>query len=175
MLTKKVEAALLNQIEKEGFSSQLYLAMASWAEMKGFTGCATFLFAQAEEERIHMLKIIHYTNDRRGHAKISNLNEPTNTYANLNELFQLLLEHELSISKSINDLVGICVDEKDFTTQNFLQWYVNEQIEEEKNAQTILDKLEMLGNDPARHYLFDNFMETFAAQLAAAAAKNAKA
>lgn len=155
MLSEKVEKALNEQIEKEAFSSNLYLAMASWAEIKGYSGAADFLYEQADEERMHMLKLFKYVNDREGHAIVSQLDKPDAEFGSVKDMFQKVLEHEKFISKSINDLVGICMDERDFTTANFLQWYVNEQIEEESTARNILDKLNLLGDDKAKLYMFD--------------------
>lgn len=152
-MTTKVEAILNQQIEKEGYSSQLYLAMAVWAENQGFGGIAQWLYAQAEEERLHMLKFIHYINERGAKAVISDIKKPPVDFANVKELFKEVLKHEQFISKSINDIVGVCLDERDFTTQSWVQWFVNEQIEEEASVRGINDKLAMLDNDNL--YIFD--------------------
>ncbi len=162
MLKEKVEAALNAQLAKEAMASQVYLAMASWAEANGYNGTAKFLFVHSDEERQHMLKLFHYINDRGGHAAVPALAAPKSDYSSIKTLFKDLLSHEIKVSESINELVGICLEEKDFTTNNFLQWYVNEQIEEESLARTILDKLELLGDDPARMYLFDRDIQTMA-------------
>ncbi len=161
MLKKRVEEVLNQQIEKEAYSSQLYLAMASWAEQNGYSGSSDWLFRQSNEEREHMLKLFHYINDRGGSAIVSKLEQPPKTYNSLNEIFESVYKHELFISQSINELVGVCIEEKDYTTQQFLQWYVEEQIEEESTAQKILDKLNLLGDDKARLYMFDNDIEKF--------------
>ena len=155
MLTKKVEEALNSQLKLEAESSQAYLAMASWAEIHGLNGVSQFLYTHADEERAHMLKLFGYINDRGGHAIVPALEQPQIKFENVKNVFESVLEHEEGVSKSINNLVGICIDERDFTTQNFLQWYVAEQIEEESLARTILDKLEMLGDDKASMYMFD--------------------
>lgn len=155
MLSKKVETALNDQIKKEAFSSQLYLSMASWAENKGYSGSAEFLYEQAEEERMHMLKLFRYVNDREGHALASEIEAPEQQFENIKQLFEEVFKHEKFISESINELVGLCMDKKDFTTQNFLQWYVTEQIEEESTARSILDRLNLLGEDQSKMYLFD--------------------
>ena len=131
MLSKSIEEALNRQIKVEGDSSQVYLAMASWAEVQGFEGISTFMFAQSEEERMHMLKLVKYINQRGGQAKISAIVEPVLDLSSYKVLFKQLLEHEIKVSESINDLVGIALDERDYATHNFLQWYVAEQIEEE--------------------------------------------
>ena len=161
MLSPVIEEALNNQITVEAQSSQIYLAMASWAEVLGFEGVAQFMYAHSDEERMHMLKLIKYVNQRGGEATIPDVNKPVLDLTNHKSLFKQLLEHEIHISQSINELVGITMDERDFATQNFLQWYVAEQIEEEANARYILDKINLIGDDKGGLYLFDNEMKNF--------------
>ncbi len=159
MLNEKVEKTLNEQIELEQFSSQLYLAMASWAEKNGYNGTANFLYEHSDEEREHMLKLFHYVNDRGSHAIVPQSDKPESEYKSVQKVFEEIYDHEKMISDKINQLVGICYEEKDFTTVNFLQWYVAEQIEEENLFGTILDKLNLLGGDKAKMYMFDNEME----------------
>jgi len=161
MLSNNIEKALNNQIKIEAESSQIYLAMASWAEVKGLNGVATFMYAQSNEERDHMLKLVRYINERGGHALISKLTAPSVEFGSIKEMFQTLFEHEVLVSKSINNLVDITLQEKDYATHNFLQWYVAEQIEEEAQARTILDKINLIGNDKGGLYLFDNDIKQF--------------
>lgn len=155
MLSKIIEKALNNQIRIEAESSQIYLAMACWSEVKGLEGIANFMYTQSQEERDHMLKLIKFVNERGGHAKISQLAEPKIEFDTIKNMFELLLKHEIFVSTSINDLVDITLKEKDYATHNFLQWYVSEQIEEEAVARTILDKINLIGNDKGGLYLFD--------------------
>ena len=162
MLHEKVEKALNKQIELEQFSSQLYLAMASWAEKNGYNGAANFLYLHSDEERQHMLKLFHYVNDRGSHAIVPASEKPDAEYDSIQNVFEKIFEHEQMITSEINNLVGICYEEKDFTTVNFLQWYVQEQIEEENLFGTVLDKLNLLGGDKARLYMFDNELEKLA-------------
>lgn len=156
MLTKKIEDALNVQVTVEAESSQVYLAMASWAETLGFEGVATFMYAHSDEERQHMLKLVKFINERGGHAKVSQLSAPPVSFGSFKEMFQNLFDHEVKVSKSINDLVDITLQEKDYATHNFLQWYVSEQIEEEALARNILDKINLIGDDKGGLYLFDN-------------------
>ncbi|MFN8777038.1 MAG: ferritin [Flavobacteriales bacterium] len=155
MLNKKVEKALNDQIRTEAESSQTYLAMASWADAAGFPGTAGFLFAHSDEERMHMLKLIKFVNDRGGQAIIPALSQPAKDYKSLQNVFRLLNEHEERVTAEIHKVVDTCLREKDYTTHNFMQWYVAEQIEEESLARTILDKLKLLGTDNGAMYLFD--------------------
>jgi len=156
MLSKIIEDALNKQVTVEAASSQVYLAMASWAETLGFEGVATFMYAHSDEEREHMLKLIKFINERGGHAKVSILEAPPAEFGSFKEMFENLFEHEVKVSKSINDLVDITLKQKDYATHNFLQWYVSEQIEEEALARNILDKINLIGDDKGGLYLFDN-------------------
>ena len=155
MLSKKIEEVLNNQIRIEAESSQIYLAMACWAEVKGLEGIANFMYKQSDEEREHMLKLIKFVNERGGHAFISALKAPDVSFKSFKEMFEMLFEHEIFVSESINELVHISLEQKDYATHNFLQWYVSEQIEEEAMARTILDKINLIGDDKGGLYLFD--------------------
>lgn len=156
MLSKKMQDALNEQVKIEGQSSQVYLAMASWAEIQaGIDNITAFFYRHSDEEREHMLKLIHFINDRGGFATIPSFDQPQLTYPSLQHAFKELLEHEIFVSNSINKLVDIALEEKDYATHNFLQWYVAEQIEEEALARTINDKLELIGEDKGGLYLFD--------------------
>ena len=153
MLNKNIENILNVQVEKEAYSSALYLAMASWAETEGLEGIAQWLYMQSDEERMHMLKLVKYINERGGKAAIPALKEPPRAYGAVLEMFQQVLKHEEFITASINDIVALCETEKDFTTHNWVQWFVNEQIEEEANVRRILDKLKLVGD--SHLYMFD--------------------
>ena len=170
MLSKTIEKALNNQIKIEAESSQIYLAMACWAEVKGLEGVAGFMYNQSQEERDHMLKLVKFVNERGGHAQISELKAPNVTFKSFKEMFEMLFNHEVVVSKSINDLVHISLQEKDYATHNFLQWYVSEQIEEEAVARTILDKINLIGDDKGGLYLFDRDIEQLTVNSASSGA-----
>lgn len=156
MLSKSIQEALNEQVKIEAQSSQVYLAMASWAEIQpGIDNVTQFFYRHSEEERTHMLKLIHFINERGGFAVIPSLEQPTLTYPSINHAFKELLKHEIMVSESINKCVDIALTEKDYATHNFLQWYVAEQVEEEALARTLNDKLEMIGDDKSGLYLFD--------------------
>ena len=163
-MNARVEAALNDQIQKEGYSSQFYLAMASWAENNGLNGTSKFLYTHSDEERFHMLKLIKFVNERGGVALVPAIEQPPVDYKDLENVFELLLEHELMVTDSINNLVDICLQEKDYTTHNFVQWYVSEQLEEEALARTILDKLKLIGGDKGGMYMFDRDLENIVSQ-----------
>ncbi len=167
MVSSIIEKALNQQIQIEAESSQIYLAMASWAENQGFEGVASFMYAHSDEERMHMLKLVKFINERGGHAQISQLAKPPVSYGSFKEMFQSLFDHEVMVSQKINDLVHITLEEKDYATHNFLQWYVAEQIEEEALARNILDKINLIGDDKGGLYLFDNDVKLLVGSQAA--------
>jgi ferritin len=156
MLSKTMQEALNNQVKLEAASSHSYLAMASWSEIQpGLDNVAEYFFQQSEEERIHMLKLMRFINERGGFALVPSLEQPILSYKSLKNMFEDFLNQEIAVSNSINDLVERALGEKDYATHNFLQWYVSEQIEEEKSARVLNDKLELIGEDKGGLYLFD--------------------
>ncbi len=166
MFSKKVEEGLNQQVKVEAESSQFYLAMASWSENQGLNGTAAFLYQHADEERFHMLKLIKFINERGGRAVIPSLKQPPTEFESINNVFQNLLDHEIAVTKAINEVVDICLKEKDYTTHNFMQWYVAEQIEEESLARTLMDKLQLIGDNKSGLYLFDRDLESIVADEA---------
>lgn len=155
MLHEQITSALNEQVELEAQSSHTYLAMAVWAEIHGYDGTASFLYEHAEEERMHMLKLMRFINERGGVAAVPPLSAPAVDYSGLEVIFRTILEHETTVTASINAVVDQCLSLKDYTTHNFMQWYVAEQIEEEAMARKVLDKLALVGGDQGALYLFD--------------------
>ncbi len=145
MLSKKIQTALNNQVAEEVSTSHYYLSMASWCDMSGLHGSAKYLYQQSESERMHMMKLFHYVNDAGGHALAPAVKQPVHEFKALPAVFELVLEHETHVTKTINALVAACVDEKDYSTFNFLQWYVAEQHEEERQLKLILDLMKVAG------------------------------
>jgi ferritin len=163
MLKKKVENALVKQIQLEEHSSRIYMAMASWCEVSGFSGAAKFLYHHSDEERMHMTKMIKYVNDKGGHAVLMELQPPAPKYKSLLDVFEQILKHEEHVSESINKIYEIAFNEKDFTTGQFLQWYIMEQIEEESVFKNILDKFRLAGNEKGGLFMLDKELGTMAA------------
>ena len=156
MLSKSMQEALNNQVKLEAASSHAYLAMASWCDIQpGLDNVAEYFLQQSAEERVHMLKLMRFINERGGFAMVPTLEQPIVTYKSLKSMFEEFLQHEITVSDSINDLVHLALTEKDYATHNFLQWYVSEQIEEERSARVLNDKLELIGEDKSGLYLFD--------------------
>jgi len=153
MLSTKLEKIMNEQIGKEAYSSNLYLAMASWAETQGYEGIANWFYAQAEEEHLHMLKFIRFINEKGGKAIIPELEKPPVDFPDVKHIFTEALKHEQYITSSINEILHIAIEDKDFSSQNWLQWFVAEQTEEESSVQRIIDKLNILGQH--NMYIFD--------------------
>lgn len=146
-LTDDTEKLLNEQIGLEGLSSSYYLAMASWCDKSGYATSASFLFRHAEEERQHMLKIFHYVNEAGGHAKQPDVTGVKYDYLSLREVFESILEHEIVVTRAINELVDHCFLIKDFTTVQFLQWFVTEQREEETLARRAVELFDIIGEE----------------------------
>jgi ferritin len=134
--------------------------MASWAECAGITGTANFLYQHSDEERQHMLKLVRFVNERGGRADIPSVDVPKKEFESLTDIFTLLLSHELKVTNMINEVVFVCLEEKDYSTHNFMQWFVSEQLEEEALARNILDQLKMIDGDKGGLYLFDRELVT---------------
>jgi len=121
--------------------------MASWCDTKGYANSANFLYKHSEEERMHMLKLFHYINEAGGLALQPEITGIKHTFKSLKEVFDLILGHEIEVTKSINKLVDHCFTIKDFTTFNFLQWYVTEQREEETLARRAVELFDLIGEE----------------------------
>ena len=141
------EKLLNKQIGMEAKSSAYYLSMASWCQMQGYGNAAHFLYQHSEEERMHMLKLFHYINEGGGHALQPEITDIQHYFNSLREVFELILEHEVKVTKSIHKIVDHCYQVKDFTTLNFLQWYVVEQREEESLARRALELFDIIGEE----------------------------
>ena len=147
MLSDRMVAMLNAQINAEFYSSNLYLQMSAWCEDKGLAGCAAFLRVHAEEERDHMQRIFDYVNEAGAMAVLGTIEAPPVTYESAQAMFVGIHAHECKITSMINEIVASAMEEKDFATFNFLQWFVAEQREEEALTKSIVDKFEMVGAD----------------------------
>lgn len=159
MLTKKMESALNKQIERECKASFLYLAMSAWCSAKSLDGCSKFLRRQSEEEYMHMMRIFDYIEERDGAAKVPGVESPKVKYDSVHKLFEDVFKHELAVTASIHQLMELAEKEKDYATQNFLQWYVEEQREEEMMMRGIMDKLNLIGDSPQSLYFIDKELD----------------
>jgi len=155
MLSKKMIAALNKQIEEEFYSANLYLAMASWCDKEGLSKSAEFLFNHFEEESSHALKIFHYINEMGGHAIVPSIKQPPAEYKSIHEVFEETYKHEVYITGKIHGLVKLAIEESDYATNNFLQWFVEEQREEEATFQEILSVLKLIGSGSNSLYFIE--------------------
>ena len=162
MYTMKISAplvkALNNQIAMEANAVNSYLAAASWCEITGYDGSASFFYAQAEEEHQHMLKIVNFLNGQGVGAVIPGTHQPSKTFKSLESICKTALKNEQAVTKSINKMVDIAQKDKDHNTFTFLQFFVNEQIEEEQQFETILQKFNLLGRDKLAIYEIDKLL-----------------
>jgi ferritin len=154
-MNTSIEKLLNDQVKFEANASMQYLAMASWADANGYNGVAEFFYLQSEEERVHMIKLVKFINERSANVIIPELEKPKSDFESLNQLFKTFLEQEVFVTEKINHIIYECLQHKDYNVHNFMQWYVTEQLEEEAVAKTLLDKLMIIGDDKSGHYLFD--------------------
>ncbi len=167
-ISTKMTKALNDQIVLESDASNSYLAMASWCEVTGYTGSANYFYAQSDEERTHMLKIVRYLNSLGTIAKIPALKIPVISYKSLESLISTALKGEQSVTQAVHNMVEIAQKEKDHSTYVFLEWFVNEQVQEETKFETILQKFDLLGRDKLGVHEIDKFLATEAVADAAA-------
>ncbi|SHI36048.1 ferritin [Pseudozobellia thermophila] len=153
----KVESMdMLNaQIQMEGKASASYLAMASWCDQRGYARSADLLYRQSAEEREHMMKIFKFVNDCGGNALSPEIKNINHDFSSLEEVFETALSQEIEVTKSINNIVATARKNNDFGVENFLQWFVTEQLEEEKTMRDILDLFDLMGRDGIALKLID--------------------
>ncbi|MBI4582873.1 MAG: ferritin [Planctomycetes bacterium] len=144
-LSKKLENALNEQIKNEISSAYLYLAMSAYCASANLKGAAHWLQVQWEEEIGHATKLLDHVLERGNKAALKAIEQPEGEYASLEEVFEHVLEHERGVTASIYKLCDLALQEKDYATQAFLQWFVTEQVEEERAAQEIVDTLKLAG------------------------------
>jgi len=159
MISKKMEEALNQQIGLEGYASFLYLSMATWFDNEGLEGCAKFMTRQSDEEREHMMRIFDYMNEVDAFPLTPAIAQVPHHFDSPQKVFEKVYAHEQKVTKSIHDLLKIAKDENDYTTENFLQWYISEQREEENLMRSILDKIKLIGDSPMTLYYIDKEVE----------------
>jgi ferritin len=147
MLNESLEEALNEQINAELYSEYLYLSMAAYYADEGLPGFASWMRAQADEERAHAMRIYDFVIERDGRVTLETIDSPPTEWSGPADAFEAAYEHEVEISGMIDDLVALAREENDNATENMLQWFVAEQVEEEATAQDVLDKLTHVGDD----------------------------
>jgi ferritin len=147
MLTQLLVDKLNKQVQLEMYSSNLYLGMSAWCAHKGLNGAAAFLKAHSKDELGHAYKLFDYINETGALAVVNDVEKPNIEFKTLKDVFQKTFEHEQLITSKIFELCSSALEQKDFSTFNFLQWYTSEQHEEEKLFKDILDKIDIIGID----------------------------
>lgn len=156
MLSKNMLAEMNDQIKHELFSSYLYLSMSAHFEASNLPGFASWMRIQSQEELEHAMKFYDYLGDRGGKVVLQALEQPPADFGTPEAIFTQVLEHEQFITGRINTLYTLAVKESDFASQVFLNWFVTEQVEEEKNATTILETLKLIGDKSSAIYQLDH-------------------
>lgn len=154
-LKEQIEILLNNQVKMEAEASAKYLAMASWCDRNGYTHSATYFLRQSDEERKHMLRIFNYLLTVGGTAISPAIPEVPQEYPSFRSVFETALQSEINVTTSINRIVTASRAEEDYATENFLQWFVNEQIEEEDNARRALELFDVIGEEGTGRYQID--------------------
>jgi ferritin len=156
VLSKKLEGAVNEQIKNELYSAYLYLAMAAHCEHKNFKGFANWLKIQAKEEVAHAMRLYDFVNDRGGKVVLSAIDQPPAEYQSLTEIFEKVLNHEKGVTTKINHLYELAKEENDYPLQVHLQWFIDEQVEEEKNPAEILAMLQLIGESGSGIMMLDH-------------------
>ena len=156
MISEKMQKALNTHLNEEFYSSYFYLSMAAYFEAKNLKGFANWFRIQTQEEHMHGMKFFNFILQKGGKVSLSQINAPKIEWKDIPEIFSDTLKHEQKITGLINKLVEVAMLEKDFATNNFLQWFVTEQVEEEANVEEIIQKIEMIGDNKSGLYMLDN-------------------
>jgi len=155
MVSEKIVTLVNEQITKEQYAAQLYLSMSAWFYAQDLEGIGNYFRVQSKEELMHADKMFDYVNDIGGQIILNEVPKPPHEFNNAQEIFEKALDHERLVTKSIFNIVKAANDEGDFATTSFLQWFINEQVEEEASASLLVTKIKMVKDNPSALYLFD--------------------
>ncbi|MCL2340380.1 MAG: ferritin [Proteobacteria bacterium] len=155
MLKKKILKALNDHINAEMYSSYFYLAMEAYFQSISLKGCAAWMRVQVQEELMHAMRFYDFVNERGGKVTLDAIAKPETAWTSPLAVFEAVLKHEGHVTGLINDLVDLAINEKDHATNNFLQWFVSEQVEEEASAAEIVEKLKLIKNDTSGLFMMD--------------------
>lgn len=159
-MDKKIETILNEQLNKEFWSGYLYLSMCGYFEFKNLQGFANWMRVQYQEELTHAMKFFDFICERGGKVSLLPIDPVKTKWKDHIEIFEETLKHEKYVTSCINEIVNTSMECKDFATHNFLQWYIEEQVEEEANASLILDQLKMIGDDKNALLMMDRELGT---------------
>lgn len=160
MLNPKIEKAFNEQINAETYSSYLYLSMAAWFDNQQLVGCAHWMKIQAQEELTHALRFYNFIHDRGGKVALKPIAGPATSWKSPLDAFEAVLKHELLVTSLINKLVTLARKESDYASENFLQWFVKEQVEEEASAEDVIGKLKMINQTEGGLFMLDKDLST---------------
>ena len=160
MLSDKMQKALNGQVNAELYSSYLYLSMNAYFKSVNLDGFANWMYAQAQEELMHAMKLYDFINQRGGRTLLAAIEAPPNQWDSPLSVFEDTLKHEKKVTGLINGLVDIAMEERDHATQIFLQWFVTEQIEEEESVGNVLEQLKLLGDAKQGLFMMDRELAT---------------
>ena len=155
MLKKTVLKALNDQINAEFFSAYMYLGMSAWCEGRNLPGFAGWMRKQFEEEQKHALKIFDYVLEQNEAVSLAAISQPPAVYKSLQEIWEETYAHEQHVTSLIHKVYALAQKEQDFATQGLMQWYVNEQVEEEQQAGSILEQVKMVGTNSSAVFFLD--------------------
>lgn len=160
MFSKKMLDALNDQIRDEFYSEYFYLAMSAWLDSNDLPGMARFMRIKSQEERSHAIKLFEYVQNRDGQVVLQSIPQPPANYKSFLDLFEHQLKHEQSVTASIHKLYALALEEHDYATSVTLQWFVEEQVEEEKEAKEIIQQCKMVGTNESALFLLDQKLGT---------------
>jgi ferritin len=158
MLSKVVQDTINDQIKNELYSAYMYLSMSAYFEGANLLGCAHWMRVQSQEEVSHAMKFFEFVFDRGGRVVLQAIDQPPVDFKSPLDIFQQTLQHEQKVTALINHIYELAVKETDYATQTFVQWFITEQVEEEKNASQILDQLKAIGDQPAALFMLDGYL-----------------
>ena len=160
MLSKAMEEALNKQIQKEVYSEYYYLAMAAYLTEMNLDGFANFFLIQAKEEHDHVMKFFNYINERGGRVIVYGIVDPPNDFASPLAVFEKAYEHEKIVSKAIHEIMDLAIKENDHPAKVFLQWFVDEQVEEEASMDRFVNRIKLVGGEGHGILMIDNELAT---------------
>jgi len=160
MLKEKMEKALNDQINKELFSSYLYLSMSAYSQSMGLQGMANWMKIQAKEELTHANKFFDWVHERGGKVSLKAIEAVPTEFGSVIDTFEKVLEHEQFVTDSINNLVDISIEISDHASRSMLMWFVDEQVEEEANVVNILDQLKLVDGKGQGLFMIDKDLAT---------------
>lgn len=155
MISDKLQDAINEQINKEIYSAYLYLSMSAYFDSENLPGFANWMNVQYQEEMTHAMKLYNYLHERLGRVKLKAIDGPETEWKSPLACFEAVYAHEQKVTGLINDLMDLAIEEKDHAAKGFLQWFVDEQVEEEASADEVVQKIKLMKDMPGAMYMLD--------------------